>query len=148
MRWKASPILYAVVAGLLAGCAAAGAGEPAGKTGTRALTEADSGGTVTLRVGDSIDLALEANATAGYRWVVRAQDEDLLATVETRFTPHSDMPGSAGTDFRRLRAKASGETRLVLVLCRPWECDASVARTFELSVRVAPANDCGCPSHE
>ena len=141
-------LIFAALSLSLAGACSAGRGsEPQPISGTHPLTETDSGSTVTLRVGDSLDVALEANATAGYRWLVRAQDEGSLATVETRFTPHSELPGSAGTDFRRVRAKTAGQTRLVLVLCRPWDCDVTTAGTFEINVRIVPANDCGCAPH-
>jgi inhibitor of cysteine peptidase len=112
---------------------------------SRELTPDDDGTAITLRVGESITLALPANASTGYGWSVREQDEAALRTTATTYAPSSDLPGAGGTDRRTLRAERSGDTRLRLVYCRPWDCDRSTAATFDLRVRVRGANDCGCP---
>ena len=106
---------------------------------SREVTEPDSGKLLILPVGETFQISLEANATAGYQWLFRQHDETLLPCLERTFTLYSDQPGSAGIARWEFHAQAVGETRVVLVLCRPWECEDSAVREFELGVRIRPS---------
>ena len=115
---------------LTAVCAAAGA--------TVRLTAKDAGRTVTLRTGDSVEVALAGNPTTGFSWqVASAGDPVLHADGEPAFKPDSRLIGSGGTATRRFRAVAPGTATLRLEYRRPWEKDVPPAgrKTFPVVVR-------------
>jgi len=102
-----------------------------------ALKADDSGGTFEVKKGRTFSVSLEAIGTAGYQWQAESLDADLLELVNKEFKVHDpDKVGSAGTDTWTLRAKAAGETTLSLKLCRPWDCENTVAERFEVHLKL------------
>jgi len=102
------------------------------------LTEADTGKTVDLTVGQSIEIRLPENATTGYRWSVKAIDTSVCEIVaDERLAPGKIIPGAPGEHRWRLRATHAGACMLQLVYGRSWQSDASPARTFKVRLHVA-----------
>lgn len=109
---------------------------------TIALTDDDSGSTVTARVGDRIAIALDANETTGYRWTVTAKpDSSVAKLVVSRYVPDAAEPGmvgSGGTQRYAIRARARGRTAFTATYAQVGSGD--VGRTFTIKIRVkAPA---------
>ena len=119
----------ALAAGNLASC------QPAAQP--VAIGEQDAGGTVALKVGDTLVVSLDGNPTTGFTWAPAAQDPVLLRQVgETEFQPESDRTGAPGKVILRFEAGSPGQTLLRLYYGRSWEADDLPAETFEVTVVV------------
>lgn len=103
---------------------------------TIVLTEADSGRTVDVMTGMTLELRLPANRTTGYRWAVEEAGAPVLAVIEDTYVVAEDpQMGTGGTRILRYRVQESGTGRLRLKYWQEWEGDSSIAERFEASVR-------------
>lgn len=128
---------------LFAACASKGGNEVVGQMEGdpdlvvgRDLDYDDNGKMIVLRKGEFFTLSLGVNATAGYQWMNQAWDESLLGLVDKKYRIESDRPGAAGVASWNIEALTAGRTRLQLALCRPWQCDKSTVKTFDLLVHI------------
>lgn len=76
------------------------------------LTIADTGGTVSVKKGDTISITLAANQTTPYHWVVTARPKPSVARVtRSRYIQGgSNLPGAGGTQRYVIRATGKGRT--------------------------------------
>ncbi|MEW6182130.1 MAG: stalk domain-containing protein [Bacillota bacterium] len=100
------------------------------------LTEADDGGSVELKEGDFLEVALDGNPTTGYTWMAAVDAAVLRQVCEPMFQPETGLIGSGGTITLRFRADAAGVTEMELVYLRPWE-SVMPLKTFEVTVTVS-----------
>jgi inhibitor of cysteine peptidase len=101
------------------------------------LTAADSGGSVSLAVGDELVVRLAENPTTGYRWEIDRADP-VLSLADDRFRlAEQPFIGSGGTRELGFRAVATGAGRLELKHRQAWEGDASITNRFVIDVQVA-----------
>jgi inhibitor of cysteine peptidase len=102
------------------------------------VTDADNGKAVDVAVGETLVLRLSATAGTGYSWnVIAIDDKQLAREGDATFEPaKAPMPGAAGFEVLRFKAKSRGRSLLELHYVRPWEKDAAPARTFRLTVLV------------
>lgn len=121
----------------LAGCGPAAASLTA-ESGIQ-LSAADSGRTVTMKVGDHLVVELDANPSTGYTWEIGEADSSIIKQVgETEYKSASatPMPGQGGTQVLRFQAVGSGSTTLKLIYHRPWETGVAPINTFTVQVTV------------
>jgi len=105
---------------------------------TLRLTHADSGSTITLHPGDTLEIVLQGNPTTGYTWEVKPGSEALLKQKgEPEFTPDSKALGSEGRMTFRFDVVAVGKGSLVLLYRRAFEPEARPLRTFGIRIVVA-----------
>lgn len=105
------------------------------------LDEDDNGSSVTVQVGDLIQVVLKGNPTTGYAWTVDLSDADavILEQVgEPGYVPDSDLIGAGGTYTFTFRALSTGQTSLKLNYARSWETEEPL-KTFEVTVEVVAA---------
>jgi predicted secreted protein len=105
----------------------------------RAVTEADTGAQVTLRVGDRLMVLLAGNPTTGYVWSDPAiyDNDPLRATdaMEYRTTAPGRL-GAGGFFFYRYWAIDEGTKVLAFDYARSWETIGPISTaTFTVSVR-------------
>ncbi|MBP6786392.1 MAG: protease inhibitor I42 family protein [Candidatus Promineofilum sp.] len=99
--------------------------------------EDDSGQTVTMVVGDALQLMLQENPTTGYVWSVATNDEGVLASsAEPSYEVDSDAIGAGGVKTFMFRAAAPGTSVLRLVNARAQETAVEPSRVFEITVQV------------
>lgn len=104
------------------------------------LTEADSGRTFDLRVGDTILVALRGNRTTGFGWYPRhgAGDVQILAEKGDRYESDasSGIPedGRGGTHYFAYRVIGPGVCGIALDYKRGWE-EKEPSRSFEIMVK-------------
>jgi inhibitor of cysteine peptidase len=117
--------------------------ELSGKGKARMLhaDESYNGQTVSLAVGDSIDLALAENPTTGYRWrlVQGATKADNAACpcVKDDFEPgRTGVAGQGGTHRWEFKAAEPGDCAIKLEYRRSWEKDTEPERTFRIQLEV------------
>jgi inhibitor of cysteine peptidase len=124
---------------LLAGGPVSGHGAETGgrPVATIALTRADDGRVVALRVGDRLVLNLEENPSTGYRWAMDAHDEEVVGLQTLEYTPAPRAAvGSGGQRRWTFVAHKAGTDSLHFKLWRAWEGEASVARRFGVTLHV------------
>jgi len=121
---------------LMAAIALIAAGKQSGIT--LRLTHADSGSTITLHPGDTLEIVLPGNPTTGYTWEVKPGSEALLKQKgEPTFMPDSKALGSGGRMTFRFDVVAAGKVPLVLIYHRTFEPQVQPLRTFGIRVLVA-----------
>jgi len=122
----------AFLTGTLVACSA-----PAQPSNTVKVTGADDKGSVTLNVGDTLQVTLQGNPTTGYQWEVSSVDTSILKmSGEPQFTPASPAVGSGGNVVFLFDAIAAGQTKLEIIYHRPFEQNVPPVQTFTLSVTV------------
>lgn len=106
------------------------------------LTQAASGRTISIAVGTSVAIDLEANASTGYHWIVATAPDPGVFEAEPGSgdyaAPTSDLLGAPGRQTFRYRALSDGTTELVLTYVAPGT--GTVGQTFRLTVDVAPTS--------
>ena len=104
------------------------------------FSEQDSGRTAELAVGETVEISLPENPTAGFRWTVTAVDRAVCEVVaDERVAPDTSIPGAPGEHRWTVRGVHSGECALELGYGRSWQRGASPARVFRLRLRVRAA---------
>jgi inhibitor of cysteine peptidase len=84
------------------------------------LTQEDSGGHRTARVGDELSVVLPENPTTGYRWHSEI-DATTLQPIGDRYQGPTEPRGAAGTRRLTFRILRPGPAHLRVVKRRAWE---------------------------
>jgi inhibitor of cysteine peptidase len=97
-----------------------------------------SGRTIDLKVGDGVKVTLTENPSTGYKWEFLAKPEPICVIVTDAYVANTAIGtvGSGGVHHWDFRAVDKGTTTVNLVYRRPWEKDATPARTFLLTLVV------------
>jgi inhibitor of cysteine peptidase len=103
--------------------------------GGKQLIEADNGKTVTVAVGQELEVTLEANPTTGYTWAVAEPmgEQIIRQTGEIAFEPESEALGAGGVQIIRFEVVGAGQTTLKLIYHRPWE-SVEPLQTFSVTL--------------
>ena len=143
MNTKCHPFSYFVLlttllALSLAGCS--GTSSMTAQPDDVQLTDANNGGQVTVKVGQTINLQLEANPSTGFGWEVSQVDPTLLAQEgDKTYAPASQntpVAGGGGWEYFRFTVQQKGETTLRLIYHRAWEKGIEPAKTFEVKIQI------------
>jgi predicted secreted protein len=114
--------LAALGVALLAGC---GGGEPGAQSSPATIKvapTAPAGTTVDARVGDTVVVSLDANATTGYEWQFTAGDTFSIESSKYVSDPNPDnLAGKGGTQVVTLKVTKAGTSDLSGQYVRPWE---------------------------
>ena len=107
-------------------------------SGVMRVTEAESGGTVTIDAGELLSVTLISNPSTGFHWVVSPNlDAAVLAQQgEPLYTPDPGevMPGSGGKHTFTFRGTGAGSTELKMDYLSPANEPSNT--TFGLKVNV------------
>ena len=125
-----------------AALAAAGCGSKAdAANGPAKVTEADNGKTVTIKVGDDLQVILGGNPTTGYAWTASLTDADKAILRQqgdplyVQQSADSTIVGSGGTFTFAFKAAVTGQVTLKFSYARPWE-SVQPLQTFSVTVIV------------
>ena len=128
---------FVLLALLISLAAAACGGGGAGPENVYIADEDDNGQSVTMSVGDMLQLMLPENPTTGYTWAIVTNDEGVLApSGEPAYEVESDAIGAGGTKTFMFQALAPGTSVLQMVNAMQWETPVVPAETFELTIQV------------
>ncbi len=106
--------------------------------GTTSLGGSDNGKTVTVHVGDEVDIALDSNPTTGFQWAIDKSDNTLLTLKESDYTSSSNLVGSGGTQTFKFVAKSVGTVNLQLKYWRSFEGDRSISQRYAVTIQIQP----------
>lgn len=137
LMWVPAVLAAILVVVLIGVLALAVAGWTARQAKTVELNGGQSGSSVELRTGDTLQLALEGNPTTGYTWAPATLDQAILKSAgEPEFQPSSSALGAGGTVTCRFTAVGAGQTTLQMIYSRPFEKDVPPLKTFTVTVTV------------
>jgi inhibitor of cysteine peptidase len=129
----ACALITGVAMGVLAGCGSSGGA-------ATQLTEKDSGKTLILKVGDTLDVTLDANATTGFQWEMSEGDATVVKLLgEPVYAPtptSTQILGSGGQTTFHFEASKAGTTTVKLIYHRTFEKDVPPEKTFTVEVTV------------
>lgn len=104
---------------------------------TRVVTDADKGGTVTIRMGDELEVRLSANPSTGYAWYLQKQSTALLKLTSQSQTqaaqPGLGRPVVQIFDFA---PTSKGTGVLMLHYVRSWMNPDPNEEQFHLQVTI------------
>ena len=110
----------------------------AGATSVVQLAEEDNDRTITLQVGDSLEIILGGNPTTGYLWEMGPWDGKVMAQVgEVAYEAESNRMGSGGHFTFCFKAAAKGKADLKWSYRRPFEKKAAPVKSFQVHVVVS-----------
>ena len=92
---------------------------------------------VTIPVGDMLELSLAENPTTGFRWTIINAGEPVCELETDSFVPSGRNPGQGGTRSFVFCVRKTGEGKITLRNRRKWG-DADSGQGFSLNVRATP----------
>ena len=123
------------------GTASPAASEPGKTVEVKAVAPSD---TLSVRVGDTIEVAVAGNPTTGYQWELVQSDDDAVEQAgEPAFEPESDAEGAPGTVTIPMKAVKTGSAIIVLKEMPPGEAQGTPAGTCVVSLDVEKADGAG-----
>ena len=88
---------------------------------TKVVTDADKGGTVTIKMGDVLEVRLSSNPSTGYMWYLHKQSTALLKlTGQTQTQATQPGVGRPVVQVFDFAPKATGTGVLLLHYVRSW----------------------------
>ena len=104
----------------------------------RVLIENDNGRTVQVHLGESLQLRLSENATAGYRWEIDRNEGGALEFLGTQPYYTAGNVGSGGEVVFIFQSRKAGIGDIELKHWRQWEGEDSVTVRFRVRILVLP----------
>jgi inhibitor of cysteine peptidase len=89
-----------------------------------------------IQLAEKFVVEVPENPTTGFRWRLVAAGNSTCEYIGDDFEP-GRAPGEGGMRRWHFRAAQPGETRIELILERPWARSAVPAKRFTLRVRVS-----------
>lgn len=142
MNFIKATLVILFIASLLIGCTPAAKPEPATPPSgtppapTGSLQFTNPAQRITVPVGVTFVINVDANPTTGYTWEV-GFDQSLLKMVK-RYTPSgTGMIGAGGVESFEFEGMKAGETEVYLNYKRPFEPEnpALETKTFKVTVK-------------
>ena len=92
------------------------------RAATKVVTDADKGGTVTIKMGDVLEVRLNSNPTTGYEWYLQKQSTALLKLTGQSWTqPPPGLVGAPIVQILDFAPTGKGTGVLMLHYVRSWE---------------------------
>ena len=102
------------------------------------LTQDNAGQRLSVRVGETVSIALAENPTTGYRWHADI-DPTRLQQTEDSYDGPSEPRGAGGIRRLTFTTLRAGPTHLKLVQRRSWENAGSADFDLDLDIQTVPA---------
>lgn len=109
----------------------------------RRFNEEANSAEVTIPIGETFEICLKENPTAGFRWNLDSRGGPSCVLLNEHFSPEHQALGSPGIHHWNFKAVAPGRSTIKLTYRRSWQ-KSSPARTFRLEIRAGdrvPAGD-------
>ncbi len=129
MRKFPPPIILLCLIILLSGCCT---GNPV------RLYQIDSGRTIKVGPGDTLEIVLDANPTTGYQWKALPWDTEVIEQIDKPvYKSKSEAIGSGGELTFYFKALSTGETALKFIYFRAFEKDVPPIKSFKVTIVVS-----------
>jgi len=132
---RSIPPTVSVLSIFLLALAAAVCRPQAAFAATKVVTDADKGGVVHLRLGDTLELRLKSNPTTGFMWYVEKESTPLVKLVHQSQTDVEE-PGEGRPVFQvfRFEPKRGGGGVLRLHYVQSWVNPTPDDERFDIHV--------------
>ena len=100
------------------------------------LTMEDDGSTISINVGDKINITLEETPSTGYLWNITQFNESILNLTKESTWGFSDIIGASINHTWILTAIKHGETTLKISYYRPWEGSENATMNFTIHIKI------------
>jgi inhibitor of cysteine peptidase len=129
---RTAPWLFVAASVILWFSAAQGSGPP-----EKVVTEANNGGSVTLKSGEVLEVRLKSQPGTGYKWYLNADPSPCLQQLEESVTT-PDSPGVGRPVFQvfKFKGQKHGTVTLKLSYMRAWEKSKPPASSFEITASI------------
>jgi inhibitor of cysteine peptidase len=129
MRKLHLPIILLGLIILLSGCSA---GNPI------QLYQIDSGRAIKMKLGDTLEIVLDANPTTGYQWKALPWDTEVIEQIDKPvYKSRSKAIGSGGELTFYFKALSTGQTLLKFIYFRDFEKDVPPIKSFKVTIVVS-----------
>lgn len=129
MRKLLLPIILLGLIILLSGCSA---GNPI------QLYQIDSGRAIKMKLGDTLEIVLDANPTTGYQWKALPWDTEVIEQIDKPvYKSRSKAIGSGGELTFHFKALSTGQTLLEFIYFRDFEKDVPPIKSFKVTIVVS-----------
>jgi inhibitor of cysteine peptidase len=98
------------------------------------IDETSNGQTVEAALGQTVEICLEENPTAGFRWRMAQAGGSVGSFLRDAFEPGRQAPGQPGIHRWQFKVVAAGSVSVRFVYRRSWEDDAAAARVFTVTL--------------
>jgi inhibitor of cysteine peptidase len=107
------------------------------------VAQAEDAKPIAVKVGQEFKIALKANATTGYQWVIaKGPDTNLVKLAHCIYKrPESRLIGAGGEMVWTFQALAKGKTEIGLIYARSWEKNVKPAQTTNFIVVIRTGTD-------
>ncbi len=123
-----SIILFGLII-LLPGCSA---GNPI------QLYQIDSGRVIKMKLGDTLEIVLDANPTTGYQWKALPWDTEVIEQIDKPvYKSRSEAIGSGGELTFYFKALSTGQTPLEFIYFRDFEKNVPPIKSFKVTIVVS-----------
>ena len=104
----------------------------------RKVTDKDNGGSLSLHVGQTLEICLPAVMGTGYSWAVSSTPNEILKPLSNDLRPPTEKDKVGATEYQifRFQIAARGLAHLELQYKRPWDKTAASSKKYSLSIRV------------
>lgn len=130
--------LFRAAFGVAALIAVAGTGQAMGSApDPLTVTQADAGKSVSLALGERLNVHLSAQFGTGYSWAAASDSTPLLKFESSSAQGSAGLPGGVQIQELVFTATTAGTGTLKLEYRQPWVKDTPPSRTFSIAVTVA-----------
>jgi inhibitor of cysteine peptidase len=107
------------------------------RAATKTVTDADNGKTVTIKMGDVLEVRLNANPTTGYAWYLQKQSTALLKlTGQSQTQPPQGVLGAPVVQIFDFAPTGKGTGVLMLHYVRSWLSSDPNEQQYSLHVTI------------
>ena len=107
------------------------------RAATKVVTDADKGGTVTIKMGDVLEVRLSSNPTTGYEWSLQKQSTTLLKpTGKSQTQPPPGVLGAPIVQIFDFAPTGKGTGVLLLHYVRSWQSSDPNEQQWSLHVTI------------
>ena len=104
---------------------------------TVVLSKQDSGKQIDVKIGEVVQVELEAMGTAGYQWFVESLDQEILRLVsEETEVLHPGRLGAPVLMVWKFEVLKEGTTEIKMNHYRSWEGKAHSTDHFDVKIKV------------
>ena len=100
------------------------------------IDETSNGQTLEAALGQTVEICLTENPTAGFRWRMVQAGGPVGTLLRDAFEPGRQAPGQPGIHRWQFKVVAAGSGAVRFVYRRSWEDDAAAARVFTVTLIV------------
>ena len=102
------------------------------------LDERSNGQTVSLQIGQTVEVGLSETPSTGFRWALVEKGEPACTLISDSFEPGVKRPGQSGFHRWQFQAIQAADGLIELHHSRPWEQSAAPSGIFTLALQVQP----------